>query len=446
MARELASLAIRSIAAWEALDSRGNPTVACTVTLVGGAVGRAVVPSGASTGRHEAPEWRDGGPRMGGRGVRGAIEMIETHLLPALLGANAADTTAVDRLISMVAAPPDRRFLGSNTTLAVSVASARAGAAAMGLPLWRLLAPPGPAVLPLPMIQILGGGVHAGWVIDLQDVLAIPVGARSFAEAIEMVWRVRDVAVSTAEARGYQVRVGGDEGGLAIPFATNRLALEFVTHAIDEAGLEGDVWLGIDVAAGQLVDASGQYRLRSEDRTLERDAWIDEIGSWVRSLPVRSIEDPLDDDDWDGWRYARGALGVPQLIGDDHLVTDVRRLRRAVDAGTANAVLVKPNQRGTLSAAADVIQFAKASRWHTIVSARSGDTEDDWLADLAVGWQAGQIKVGSLSRSERTAKWNRLLEIEATSPGATLARPFTGLPTPDLVSRGEDHRTEEGAG
>lgn len=414
-------LTIADIRAWEALDSRGHPTVACLVTLASGAKGRAVVPAGASRGRHEAREWRDGGTRLGGLGVRAAVEMIDTRVRSALVGVDASRPEAVDSILPTIVAPPDRGYLGSNTTLAVSVAAARAGAAGRGMPLWGHLGDGGTPLLPMPMIQILTGGAHAGRVLDIQDVLVVPAGASTFADALETVWRVHAAAKTLAEAAGHNARLVGDEGGLAVSLGSNRDAVEFVARSIDKAGLEGRAVIAIDIAAGQLVDPHGCYRLAIEDRVLDREAWLAEIGRWVRDLPIWSIEDPVDEDDWDGWRHARDELGVAQLVGDDLLVTDVDRLRHGIEIDAANAILIKPNQRGTLTEAAEAVRIAASAGWHTIVSARSGDTEDDWLADLAVGWHAGQVKVGSLTRSERTAKWNRLLEIEAFEPSARLA-------------------------
>jgi enolase len=387
-------------------------------------MGRAIVPSGASTGRHEIPEWRDGGTRMGGLGVRGAVGVIRTQVRAAIMGVAAGELGHIDSVLRAINAPAERGHLGSNTTLAVSVAAARAAAAAAGVPLWRLLDPGEVPLLPMPMIQILAGGAHAGGVIDVQDVLALPIGATTFAEAIELIWRVRASATSNAAAAGHATRLSGDEGGMAIPFRSNRAAVAFVAAAIDDAGLEGRVVMAIDVAAGQLVTKAGRYRLAVEDRTLDRDEWIDELSGWVRDLPLLSIEDPIDEDDWDGWQAARKSLGVDQLVGDDLFVTDLRRLARGIDEKAANAVLIKPNQCGTLTDAARVLREGTQHGWRTIVSARSGESEDDWLSDLAVGWRAGQIKVGSLARSDRTAKWNRLLEIEATMPSAEFARPF----------------------
>lgn len=421
-----AKLEIANVEAWEALDSRGNPTIACRVTLAGGGIGRAIVPAGASTGRHEAREWRDGGERMAGLGVRGAVEMIETHIRPTVVGCDTSVQATVDGLLRTIAPPPDRGYLGSNTTLAVSVAAARAGADGLGIPLWSHLdRGEGTPLLPMPMIQILAGGVHAGRVIDLQDVLVIPTAAGRFAEAIEMVWRVRAAAIADANIGGHAVQLVGDEGGLAIPFRSNRAAVEFVARAIDHAGLEGDVGIAIDVAAGQLVDETGSYQLSTEGRTLNRDEWIGELGSWVTELPLISIEDPLDDDDWEGWQHACAALQVAQLVGDDLFVTDLARVERGLLERAATCVLVKPNQCGTLTEAAVVVQVAQEAGLRTVVSARSGESEDDWLADLAVGWRAGQVKVGSLTRSDRTAKWNRLLELEATGPLTVLASPFS---------------------
>lgn len=418
-------LTIAEIDAWEALDSRGLPTVAARVTLAGGAQGRAVVPAGASTGRHEAREWRDGGERFGGRGVRGAVEMIQTHVRPALTGADATNQTWVDARLSTIPAPPNRGFMGSNTTLAVSVATARAAAAGLGISLWAHVAddPTATPLLPMPMVQILAGGVHAGGMLDIQDVLAVPLGATTFGEAMEMAWRVRTATAAAARALGHDVSLVGDEGGLAISYRTNRAAVEAVAQAIDGVGLRGRVLVAIDVAAGQLVDADGQYRLRREGRTLHRDEWITELATWVRELPLWSIEDPVDEDDWDGWQFARTELRVPQLVGDDLFATDIRRVERGIRDAAATGVLVKPNQRGTLSEAGVVVGRARDAGLASILSARSGESEDDWLADLAVGWRTGQMKVGSLARSERTAKWNRLLELEATAADAILAHP-----------------------
>ena len=419
-----ARLAIRDVVAWEAMDSRGHPTVACRVSLASGSTGRAIVPAGASTGRFEAIELRDGGDRRGGLGVVRAVETVRAALRPCVIGLDASNTVAVDR--ALIAAQPltGAAVVGSNARLAVSVAAALAAATALNKPLWRLF-DHGPApLLPVPMVQVLAGGVHAGGVIDIQDILVIPVGAGSFAEAIEMASRVRHAAVGMAADRGAVAHLVGDEGGLALPFPSNRAAVEFVARAIEIAGLVDRAKIAIDVAANQLQRPDGRYRLATEARTLEASEWVAELAAWTRDLPILSIEDPLADDDWEGWRTASQSLEGCQLVGDDLFATDPTRFARGIRGGIANAILIKPNQRGTLSEAAQVTATAQAAAYRTIVSARSGETEDSWLADLAVGWRAGQIKVGALARSERTAKWNRLLEIEATEPEATLAQPF----------------------
>ena len=409
---------IAGVFAWEALDSRGDPTVACTVVLRGGARGSAMAPAGASKGSHEAPELRDGGDRYGGMGCARAVVLVNDKLEPLLLGVNASDQAEVDARLGPAGSS------GANATLAVSVAAARAAASYEGLSLWRYLEPTRPPLLPMPMVQILAGGAHAGRNIDIQDVLVVPTGARSFREAIEVCAEVRRKARERADARGWNSQVVGDEGGLALPFSTNREALEFVAASIDAAGRDHQAELAIDVAANQLLQANGTYRLETQGVSLRRQEWVAELSTWVAELPICSIEDPLEEDDWEGWSSATAALGRIQIVGDDLFATQEDRLRRGVVEGAANAVLIKPNQRGTLSEAERVLAEAKRAGYRTIVSARSGDTEESWLADLAVGWRTAQIKVGSITRSERVAKWNRLLEIESTERDAELANPF----------------------
>ncbi|HVY62159.1 MAG TPA: phosphopyruvate hydratase, partial [Planctomycetota bacterium] len=381
---------------------------------------------GASTGRHEARERRDGGERYGGRGVAQAVRAVGEVLAPAVTGVSAADQEAVDRALRDADGTADLARLGANAVLAVSVAAAGAAAQARDVPLWRHLAGErvaGP-LLPLPMVNVVSGGAHArGAGVDLQDVLVVPVGASSFAEAIEWAWRVRRAAETLAAAGGQPAALVADEGGLGLGLPSNRAALGLVSDAIERAGLApGDqAALAVDVAATQLWDGSG-YRLATEGRVVDAGALLDEIESWAESFPVVSLEDPLAEDDWEGWAEATRRLGRLQLVGDDLVVTRVERLERGVGAGIANAILVKPNQCGTLSDAAAALERARAAGYATVVSARSGDTEDCWLADLAVGWLAGQIKVGSTTRSERTAKWNRLLRIEAEAgPAARFA-------------------------
>jgi len=404
---------ISTLRAWEALDSRGRPTVACEVLLAGGARGVAAVPSGASTGRHEARELRDGGERYGGRGVRAAVGNVVGELADAARGLPAGDQGALDAALRAADGSEDLGRLGANAVLAVSVASALAAAAAHGRPLWRHLGDR--PLLPLPMVNILSGGAHAGAAIDLQDFLAVPVGASSFAEAIEWAGRVRAAAAELVAERGLVAALVADEGGLGPALASNRAALELLSRAIERAGLVAgeQVGIAIDVAATQLVDPAGGYRLRVEDRTLAAAELVAELRGWADEHPIVSIEDPLGEDDWDGWACASRELGGLQLLGDDLFATNPTRLRRGIAGGVGNAVLVKPNQIGTLSAAREVVGLAHDAGYATVLSARSGETEDAWLADLAVGWRTGQLKVGSTMRSERTAKWNRLLQIEA---------------------------------
>lgn len=408
--------AIREITAWEALDSRGTPTVAARVVLTTGATGTAIVPSGASAGSHEAIELRDGGSRYGGRGVRRAVEHIREQITPRLLG-QGADPAAIDAELAQIDTTPGFARVGANSVLAVSLASWRAAAAEHGVSLARFLQPEGSLRLPMPMINIISGGAHAGGVIDVQDFLVVPHGAPDLATAIEWAVAVRQAARSLALDRGFASAVlVADEGGLGLPLAGNRAALELLTASIERAGLlpGTDASIAIDVAATELA-SDGGYRLASESRHLATDELIAELAEWVDAFPVVSIEDPVGEDDWDGWRAVTAQLGdAIQLVGDDLFVTNPSRLERGIREGAANSVLVKVNQNGTVSGAGSVVELAKSAGYAGVVSARSGDTEESWLVDLAVGWGAGQIKVGSTHRSERTAKWNRLLELEAT--------------------------------
>lgn len=413
---------IARLFAWEALDSRGNPTVACEVTLAGGARGQATVPSGASTGRHEVVELRDGDSRYQGRGVAAAVRTVREVIGPAVVGLEATDQSAVDTALVDLDGTENLGRLGGNAILAVSLATALAAARGRGLPLWQHLAgAAAEALLPLPMVNVVSGGAHAGWRLDIQDCLAIPVGARSFAEALEWTWRVRRATVSVAERRGFPATLVADEGGLGLALGSNREMLEIVCRGIEAAGLSpgSDVALAVDMAATQLLQPDGRYRLAADDRVLAGEALIAQVRDWADEFPLVSVEDVLGEDDWACWQRATRELADLQLIGDDLFATSVSRLQTGLDRSVANAVLVKPNQVGTLSAAAQVMESARRSGYATIVSARSGDTEDSWLADLAVGWRAGQIKVGSTMRSERTAKWNRLLRIEAQAAGAS---------------------------
>ncbi|MGP3737535.1 phosphopyruvate hydratase (plasmid) [Streptomyces sp. GDS52] len=384
--REGARQPVTSVRAWESLDSRAHPTVGCVVTLESGHQGRALVPTGASVGQFEVADLRDGGARYDGLGVRDAVVRIETTVAETLAGVPAGEV--------------DDHLDGgpSNVTLAVSQASARAAAAASGQPLWRYLNGSGEVSLPCPMVNIFSGGRHAEGGVRVQDFLAIPLAAGSFAEAIEVVWRVRRRAAQLTEERygTLMSRLVADEGGLAVLAGDDAEPLELLARAIED--VDENVGIAIDVAATQIE--------RPEEflSTLER---------WCSRYPIVSVEDPLDDDDWDGWTDVTRRIGHLQLVGDDLFATSAARVDKAAGLGVANTVLVKPNQVGSLRRAADAVAAARHHGYATVVSARSGDTEDDMIADLAVGWNAGQIKVGSIMRSERLAKYNRLLEIEA---------------------------------
>ncbi|HEX3805799.1 MAG TPA: phosphopyruvate hydratase, partial [Gaiellaceae bacterium] len=367
---------IAGVFAWEALDSRGRPTVGCAVRLRSGIEGEAIVPSGASTGRHEAHELRDGGERYGGRGVRQAVRNVVEVLGPALMGRDPKDVERNDATLRELDGTPSLERLGANAVLAVSLAATRAAAASEGVPLHAFLPLAGEARLPLPMVNVVSGGAHAGGLVDIQDVLVIPVGAASFAEAIEWAGRVRAAAAAIAEERGLSATLVADEGGLAFPLGSSREAVELVAAAIDRTGL--DAAIAVDVAASGLAHGDG-YRL--DGRTLSAAELVDELASWCRALPIVSLEDPLGEDDWSGWELISKELPELQLLGDDLLVTSVERLERAAESRVANAVLVKPNQVGTVSDARRVVERAHALGYATVVSARSGDTEDAWLAD-----------------------------------------------------------------
>lgn len=412
---------ITSVEGFEALDSRGRPTVGCVVGLSSGDIGRIVVPSGASTGQYEAHELRDGGERYGGLGVQGAVASVNGPLATAVMGMPAANRRAVDQVLESCDGTKELSVLGANAVLAVSLAVTVADATEQHQPLWQRLSGADQPLLPMPMVNIFSGGAHASRAIDIQDVLVVPLGAESFAEAILWCDRVRSATATLLSARGVITSLVADEGGLAAALPSNEDALALVASGIAAAGLEPgvDAAIAVDIAANQLWSGS-DYRLRVEDRNYAGDEWVNLLARWARDYPIVSMEDPLSDDDWACWATASPLLGRDaQLLGDDLFATNAERLRRGVASSVANAVLVKPNQAGSVSRAEDVVRLAQSVGYATVVSARSGDTEDAWLADLAVGWSAGQIKVGSTMRSERTAKWNRLLEIEALSHGAS---------------------------
>jgi enolase len=418
--------------AWEALDSRGRPTVACRVTLAGGAQGRAVVPSGASTGRHEALEQRDGGERYGGWGVRGAVRAVNDECAPLIQGRSVSDRVELDAALEALDGTDNLGRLGANAALAVSLAITVAYAAAENAPLWSTLQGPRPASIPMPMVNILSGGAHAGRAVDIQDFLAVPLGADSFAEAIEQVSRVRASCARLLDERGGWSALVADEGGLAARLESNEAVLALLSDGIDAAGFVGgdEMAIALDIAATQLIDGDAIV-LAGQGTRLSVAEWLDVVAEWVERYPVVSIEDVVGEDDWEGSRSATARFPELQMLGDDHFATNLERVRRGIDEASANAVLVKVNQAGTVSRAERVVYEAIGAGFETVVSARSGDTEDSWLADLAVGWGAGQIKVGSTMRSERTAKWNRLLELESDG-----SLPFAGRST--LAGRAPD--------
>jgi enolase len=411
--------------AWEILDSRGRPTVAAEIRLAGGTRAVAAAPSGASTGSHEAVELRDGGSRYGGRGVRTAVRNVRTVLSDAVRGLDAADQDGVDTALRAADGTPGLSRLGANAVLATSVATAAAAAAAAGVPLYEWVSGGNAPTIPLPMVNVVSGGAHAGGAVDIQDVLVVPVGARSFAEAIEIAVAVRTAAAEVAAVRaGSRAGLVADEGGLGLLLGSNAEAIELVVRGIEQAGLRPgrDAAIAIDVAATQLY-RDGRYVLAAEDRELSAMEWVEEIAGWVAEYPIVSIEDPCAEDDWESWALASKALAGIQLLGDDLFVTSPERLERGIADGIGNAILVKPNQNGTLSGTRQVLRRAQQAGFATVLSARSGETEDSWLADLAVGWNTGQIKVGSTTRSERAAKWNRLLAIEHWIGTAAYAGP-----------------------
>ncbi len=399
------------------LDSRGIPTVEAEITLSSGHKGRAAVPSGASTGSHEAIELRDGDKaHFGGKGVLKAVENIHTHIAPALEGFSALDQVGVDRALVALDGTPNKSRLGANAILAVSLAVARAAAEASGMPLYRYLAGPRPLTLPIPLLNILNGGKHADNPLDIQEFMIVPVGASTFSEAMEWAFSVSQALKDLLRRRGLSISVG-DEGGFAPSLQSNEEALELLTQAIMQAGLRpGDqIAIALDVAATEWYDPqSCQYRrFKSTNETLSTEKMIDLWENWVNAYPILSIEDPLAEDDWEGWAALTKRLGERvQLVGDDLFVTHVQRLRRGISEGIANAILIKLNQIGTLTETLEVIEMAHRAGYRTIISHRSGETEDTFIADLSVATAAGQIKTGALTRTDRTAKYNQLLRIE----------------------------------
>ena len=404
---------IEEVAARRVWDSRGRPTVEAEVRLRGGAAGRAIAPAGASTGSGEAVDLRDGGATFGGYDVTRALRGVEEEIAPALRGRDVTDQAGLDRVLVELDGTANRRRLGGNALIAVSMAALHAAAAAAGRPLWRHLLEDRPARLPLPEIQIFGGGAHAGRRVDVQDFMVAAVGASSFAEALDWTAEVyRAAGLRMAEAG--RLRGVADEGGYWPAFDTNEEALEWLVRAIEDAGrVPGDeVAIALDVAASQF-GRGGRYRLGLEGRELDGDALAELLIGWIDRYPIVSVEDPLAEDDTRGMRRFTAAVGDRvQVVGDDYLVTSAARVARAAGERTCNALLVKPNQAGTVTETRAAFEAARRAGFGTIVSARSGETEDVTIVHLAVGWGAGQLKVGSFARSERMAKWNEGLRIE----------------------------------
>lgn len=401
---------IERVRAIEILDSRGNPTVQAQVKLANGTVASAQVPSGASTGSHEAVELRDGDARRyAGKGARKAVENVNEILGPAVAGLDAADQEMVDRRLIEVDGSEGKRRLGANAVLAVSCAVARAGSAAPQIPLWRHLAGGRATSIPVPMVNIISGGLHAGGNIEFQDFLVIPRGYPDFASALEAVVSVHRGTGQLLRERGFTLTGVADEGGWGPKLGSNEAGAALLREAIERAGATMDI--ALDVASTHFFE-EGVYRF--EGRGFDSRQMAEALEGWVSRYGITSIEDACAEDDWEGWRWITAQLGDRvQLVGDDLFVTDISRLNRGIGEGAANAVLVKMNQIGTITETFAVIDRAREAGYGAVISARSGETEDSFLADLAVASGAGQIKVGSVTRSERLAKYNRLLEIES---------------------------------
>jgi enolase len=405
--------AIATIVGREILDSRGNPTIEVDVVLTDGAFGRAAVPSGASTGAHEAHELRDGGKRYGGKGVKRAVEAVNGEIRSALHGFDADDQRGLDRRLRDLDGTENKKRLGANAILGVSLAAAKAAARTHSRPLYCYLGGSEATLLPVPMMNIVNGGAHADNRIDFQEFMVVPVGAPSMAEAARMGAEVFHALRSALKHAGYTTAVG-DEGGFAPDLASTRAALDFVMAAITAAGYRPgeDIYLALDVAATELFH-DGRYVLEGEKRSLTSAEMTVYYAELVANYPIFSIEDGMAEDDWEGWRGLTRALGDRvQLVGDDLFVTNVARLKEGIDKGIANAILVKVNQIGTLTETLDAVRMAQQARYAAVMSHRSGETEDATIADLAVATNCGQIKTGSLARSDRVAKYNQLIRIE----------------------------------
>jgi enolase len=405
--------AIEQVVGREILDSRGNPTLEVEVLLESGALGRAAVPSGASTGSFEAVELRDGGTRYGGKGVLGAVANVDGEIAEAMEGREALDQRAIDFALIDLDGTADKGRLGANALLGVSLAVARAGADEVGLPLYRYVGGAGAHVLPVPMMNVINGGAHADNNVDLQEFMIVPVGAASFSEGLRWGAETYHALKTVLHGRKLSTAVG-DEGGFAPDLPSNEEAVKVLLEAIDAAGRTpgSEIALAIDVASTEFFD-NGGYHLAGEGRTLTGEAFVDYLADLVDRYPIISIEDGMSEEDWEGWAALTTRLGDRiQLVGDDLFVTSTERLGRGIDAGVANAILVKVNQIGTLTETLETVSLATASGYRSVMSHRSGETEDTTIADLAVATGCGQIKTGAPARSDRVAKYNQLLRIE----------------------------------
>jgi len=412
---------IVDIHAREVLDSRGNPTVEVEVALESGARGSVIVPSGASTGAHEAVELRDGDARYGGKGVRKAIENVNTEIQEELLGRESEEQVEIDRQLAALDGTPNKARLGANAILGVSLAVARATATENDMPLFRYVGGVSARRLPVPMLNILNGGVHADTNVDFQEFMVMPLGAPSFAEGLRWGAEIFQSLKRVLKEQGLLTGVG-DEGGFAPNLSSNLSAFDAIMTAIEKAGFKpgDDVMLALDAAATELYH-DGVYRLRGEGVTLDADGMVSLFRDWTSRYPIFSIEDGLAEDDWTGWQHLTREIGDKvQLVGDDLFVTNTKRLQRGIDDGAANAILIKVNQIGTLTETLEAIELARGNGMRAVISHRSGESEDTTIADLAVATQVGQIKTGAPCRSDRVAKYNQLLRIEERLGDAAL--------------------------
>ena len=405
--------AIIDITGREILDSRGNPTVEVDIVLEDGELGRAAVPSGASTGAHEAVELRDGGDRYKGKGVLKAVEAVNGEIAEALLGVDATEQRAIDDMLIELDGTPNKGRIGANAILGVSLAVAKAAAEASGLPLYRYVGGVAARTLPVPMMNIINGGEHADNPIDIQEFMVMPVGAESLSEAVRVGSEIFHTLKGELKAAGHNTNVG-DEGGFAPNIASTRDALDFIMKAVEKAGYTpgDDVMLALDAASTEFY-SDGTYNLKGEDKILSSTEMADYLAALVGDYPIISIEDGMAEDDWDGWKTLTDKVGSKcQLVGDDLFVTNPVRLAQGIEKGSANSILVKVNQIGSLSETLDAVNMAHAASFTAVMSHRSGETEDATIADLAVATNCGQIKTGSLARSDRLAKYNQLIRIE----------------------------------